>query len=552
MWIPRKLRFLVQICFFVLSRNIICFHGESNQQLFVGATEGKVHNYFFLYQRQEYPRDCHEVLHRCSSTSSSGVYLIKPDGYAEPFEVYCDNSVDDGGWTIIQRRFDGSINFNRSWEDYQLGFGFLSSELWIGNKRLSYLTNQKRYQLRIDLTTTDGSSFNVTYDAFRISDDSNSYKIVKAEITNRTVVFVDNYIEWCPTNKTYNECQLCEATCADPDSCINTSCKGSHSCVCPDGFLMNGDNCIRIEDCGCFMENETDGERGVLLKEGEIYVSPNCDKKCSCTDNHLSCDDSYQCDPNADCEERNGLLQCYCPPGYSGDGTQCRPTRGTVPSDCKELYNNGERTSGVYEIQPTNWPDSPFEVYCNMSDGGGWTVFQRRVDASQDFYLFWDDYKIGFGNRSRNFWLGNEKIYGLTNQRPYELRIDFVDKNGDPYYAKYDFFCISDENDNFRLDVGNYSDGDAGDSLTDHDNQPFTTRDKDNDDYDLSDYSSEKNNLARSYDGAWWYMNYDYDNDYFSSLNGPYASYSFYWNTLPGSFNYIKFTEMKVRAIDEE
>ncbi|PIK59894.1 putative IgGFc-binding protein-like [Apostichopus japonicus] len=128
--------------------------------------------------------------------------------------------------------------------------------------------------------------------------------------------------------------------------------KGSHSCVCPEGFLMNGDNCIRIEDCGCYIESETDGERGEVLKEGGIYVSPNCDKRCSCTDNHLSCDDSYQCDPNADCEERNGLLQCYCPSGYSGDGTQCRPTGGTVPSDCKELYNNGERTSGVYEIKP--------------------------------------------------------------------------------------------------------------------------------------------------------------------------------------------------------
>ncbi|XP_071836029.1 fibrinogen C domain-containing protein 1-A-like isoform X4 [Apostichopus japonicus] len=407
MWIPRKLRFLVQICFFVLSRNIICFHGESNQQLFVGATEGKVHNYFFLYQRQEYPRDCHEVLHRCSSTSSSGVYLIKPDGYAEPFEVYCDNSVDDGGWTIIQRRFDGSINFNRSWEDYQLGFGFLSSELWIGNKRLSYLTNQKRYQLRIDLTTTNGSSFYVTYDKFRISDVFSNYKLVKAEITNRTV-------------------------------------------------------------------------------------------------------------------------------------------GGTVPSDCKELYNNGERTSGVYEIKPTIWPDSPFEVYCNMSDGGGWTVFQRRVDDSQDFYLYWDDYKIGFGNRSRNFWLGNEKIYSLTNQRQYELRIDFVDYGGAPYYAKYEFFRISDENDNFRLDVGDYSDGDAGDSLTYHDDQPFTTRDNDNDDYDYTFFSSENNNIARYYDGAWWYGYY-----YYSSLNSPYGGYYFYWGTLP-VYNYIKFTEMKVRAIDEE
>ncbi|XP_071836037.1 uncharacterized protein [Apostichopus japonicus] len=501
---------------------------------------------FFLYQRPKYPRDCQEVLHRCSSTSSSGVNLIKPDGYAEPFEAYCDNSVDDGGWMIIQRRFDGTINFTRSWEDYQLGFGFLSSELWIGNKKLSYLTNHKRYQLRIDLTTTDGSTFNVTYDAFRISDDSNNYKIVKAEITNRTVVFVDNYIEWCPTNTIYNEFELCDATCADPDSFVNTSCKGSHSCVCPGGFLMNGDNCIRIEDCGCYIESETNGVRGVVLNEGGVCVSPFRSTKCSCTDNHLSCDDSYQCDPNADCEERNGLLQCYCPPGYSGYGTQCRPT------DCNALYNNGVRTSGVYEIKPTIWPDSLFEVYCNMSDLGGWTVFQRRVDASQDFYVYWDDYKIGFGNRSRNFWLGNEKIYSLTNQRQYELRIDFVEKGGAPYYAKYDFFRISDENDNFRLDVGNYSDGDAGDSLTYHDDQPFTTRDNDNDDYDYSAYSSETDNVAHYFDGAWLYMNFydNYDND--SSLNSPYDSDNFYWDTIPGDYNHIKFTEMKVRAIDVE
>ncbi|XP_071836045.1 fibrinogen-like protein A [Apostichopus japonicus] len=181
-----------------------------------------------------------------------------------------------------------------------------------------------------------------------------------------------------------------------------------------------------------------------------------------------------------------------------------------------------------------------------MSDGGGWTVLQRRVDDSQDFYLYWDDYKIGFGNRSRNFWLGNEKIYSLTNQRQYELRIDLVGRYGAPYYAKYDLFRISDENDNFRLDVGDYSDGDAGDSLTYHDDKPFTARDNDNDDFDYSYLSPECNNLASYWEGAWWYCDY-----YDSSLNSPYDSYEFYWYTLP-VYNYIKFTEMKVRAIDEE
>ena len=84
------------------------------------------------------------------------------------------------------------------------------------------------------------------------------------------------------------------------------------------------------------------------------------------------------------------------------------------------------------------------------------------MNDSQDFYLYWDDYKTGFGNLSESFWLGNENIHSLTNQGRYELRIDFVDYDGDPYYAKYDLFRIGDEEDNYRLDVGSYTDGDAG------------------------------------------------------------------------------------------
>ncbi|PIK42341.1 Fibrinogen-like protein A [Apostichopus japonicus] len=56
---------------------------------------------YFLFQTPEYPRDCHEVLNQCSSTNAkSGVYLIKPDQYPEPFQTYCDHNTTSGGWTI--------------------------------------------------------------------------------------------------------------------------------------------------------------------------------------------------------------------------------------------------------------------------------------------------------------------------------------------------------------------------------------------------------------------------------------------------------------------
>lgn len=47
-----------------------------------------------------YPRDCAEARNLCTTNDPNGVYLIKPDGYPEPFEVYCDNLMDSGGWTI--------------------------------------------------------------------------------------------------------------------------------------------------------------------------------------------------------------------------------------------------------------------------------------------------------------------------------------------------------------------------------------------------------------------------------------------------------------------
>lgn len=60
-------------------------------------------------------------------------------------------------------------------------------------------------------------------------------------------------------------------------------------------------------------------------------------------------------------------------------------------------------------------------------------------------------YRNGFGSPNHELWLGNEKIYYMTNSKTYQLRIDLVDRNDSPFYAKYDQFRISDENDKYRL-----------------------------------------------------------------------------------------------------
>ena len=67
-------------------------------------------------------------------------------------------------------------------------------------------------------------------------------------------------IQWCPTNKVFNSCK-CEGTCADPN--CTTTCS-TPTCVCPDGFLMEGDDCIPKEDCGCYLQ-EADGGQGRVI-----------------------------------------------------------------------------------------------------------------------------------------------------------------------------------------------------------------------------------------------------------------------------------------------
>ena len=70
------------------------------------------------------------------------------------------------------------------------------------------------------------------------------------------------------------------------------------------------------------------------------------------------------------------------------------------------------------------------------TDGGGWTVFQRRIDGSDDFYLNWDDYVHGFGNISEEHWLGLSKLHRLANVSRL-LRVDMRNQNDVYKYAKY-------------------------------------------------------------------------------------------------------------------
>ena len=106
----------------------------------------------------------------------SGVYKIDPDGLGE-FEVYCDQQTAGGGWTVFQKRKDGSVDFYRGWDEYKQGFGDLKGEFWLGLDKIHRLTKSSSNKLRVDLEDADGRTAFAEYNSFGVADEENKYRL---------------------------------------------------------------------------------------------------------------------------------------------------------------------------------------------------------------------------------------------------------------------------------------------------------------------------------------------------------------------------------------
>ncbi|KAL3866952.1 hypothetical protein ACJMK2_044196 [Sinanodonta woodiana] len=125
------------------------------------------------------PTDCHDL--QLMGSATSGVYKIFPTG-TFGFLVRCDHETEDGGWTVFQRRTDGKEDFYRGWFDYQVGFGNLDGEFWLGNQQLHMITSQGWYELRVDLILINGSRVFAKYNVLDVKGIDEQYRI-----------FVDGY-----------------------------------------------------------------------------------------------------------------------------------------------------------------------------------------------------------------------------------------------------------------------------------------------------------------------------------------------------------------------
>ena len=87
---------------------------------------------------------------------------------------------DGGGWTVILRRrrnVFANVNFTRSWDEYENGFGDFNTEFWLGLRSIHCLTTRDEVDLMIDLRQADGNGMTWIYHKFKVDGSNKKYQL---------------------------------------------------------------------------------------------------------------------------------------------------------------------------------------------------------------------------------------------------------------------------------------------------------------------------------------------------------------------------------------
>ncbi|KAM3916994.1 fibrinogen-like protein 1-like protein [Leptodactylus fuscus] len=149
----------------------------ANRHVLTDAQLQQLHNVpFFGVYRELVAKDCRAAY--LNMRRSSGLYVVWPKD-SPPMVVYCDLSLEGGGWTVLQRNtLEKTASFgSHNWEQYRNGFGDLMGNHWLGNDLIYHLTRQNHFTVRFLLVDSLGHRYHADYSSFGVDSEDRGYTL---------------------------------------------------------------------------------------------------------------------------------------------------------------------------------------------------------------------------------------------------------------------------------------------------------------------------------------------------------------------------------------